>query len=63
MLNSEGKHLYIEYDENNNNLLKVIVDLDEMGLSNIKTVEEYEKLFKAADYSRDFGIKRIERKY
>lgn len=43
-LNSKGKHLFIEYDESNNNLLKQCFDLDVMGLSHITTVEELEKL-------------------
>ena len=44
-LNSKGKHLFIEYDECNNNLLKQCFDLDAMGLSHITTVEELEKYF------------------
>jgi len=43
-LNTKGKHLFIEYDENNDNLLKQVVDLDMLGLSHIKTVDEYEKI-------------------
>lgn len=43
-LKTPNKHLYIEYDENNHNMLKVMLDLDAMGLSHIKSVEELEEL-------------------
>lgn len=44
-LNTPNKHFFIEYDENNNNLLLKCIDLDALGMSCIKTVEEFEKIF------------------
>ena len=40
-----NKHLYIEYDENNDNLLSRVIDLDLLGLAHITNVEELEKMF------------------
>lgn len=44
-LTTANKHLFVEYDENNNNLITQCVDLDALGMSYIKTVEEFEKIF------------------
>ena len=47
VLHTPGKHLYVEYDENNGNLLQVLYDLDVMGgWPTIDTVEKFEKFFK-----------------
>ena len=63
-LHSKGKHLFIEYDENNNNLLKTLIDLDQLGLSDIKTVEEFEEMFPQpyCEYKGDFNYERRTRK-
>lgn len=42
-IRTPGKHLLIEYDEHNGNLVKACIDLDALGLSDIKTVEEAER--------------------
>ena len=44
-LNTPNKHLFVEYDENDDNLLKQCIDLDALGLSHITDIEELEKYF------------------
>ena len=47
---TNGKHLFIEYDENNGNLVKTIVDLDLLGAWPI-TLEGFLDCFHEINYN------------